>query len=64
MTKLFRIVVVLGLAFAFTAPAFATTGPNPAPPTMQRTCEKAKMHWDAHEQRCCHDMSKMGHCMM
>ncbi len=44
MTKLFPIVVALGLAFAFTAPAVATTGPNPAPPTMKSTCEKAKMH--------------------
>jgi hypothetical protein len=64
MTKLFPIVVALGLAFAFTAPALADTGPNPAPPTMQSTCAKAGMHWDAHQQKCCKDMTTKGHCMM
>ena len=64
MTKLFPIVVALGLAFAFTAPALAGTGPNPAPPTMQRTCVKAGMHWDAHQQKCCHDATAKGRCMM
>jgi hypothetical protein len=64
MTKLSPIVVALGLAFAFTAPALATTGLNPAPPTMQSTCAKAGMHWDSHQLKCCKDATAKGRCMM
>jgi hypothetical protein len=47
MAKVFSIIVALGLTVALAAPAVAGTGPNAAPPTMQRTCEKAKMKSDA-----------------
>ena len=63
MAKVFPIIVALGLTFAFAAPAVAGTGPNTAPPTMQRACEKAKMKWDAQNQKCCSSQTASGRCM-
>jgi hypothetical protein len=63
MSKLLPMIVALGLAVAFTAPAVAGTGPNTAPPTMKSTCEKAKMHWDDKAKRCCASATSTGHCM-
>jgi hypothetical protein len=57
-------IVALGLAFAFAAPAVAGTGQNGAPPTTMNACEKAKMHWDNHQQKCCTDATSNGRCMM
>jgi hypothetical protein len=43
--------LVLGLAVAFTAPAFAEDAP--APPTTKADCEKMKdMTWDAATSKC------------
>ena len=63
MAKVFPIIVALGLTVAFAAPAVAGTGPNTAPPTVQRTCEKAKMHWDTQNQRCYSSQTAAGRCM-
>jgi hypothetical protein len=48
MSKLLSIVVALGLAFAFTAPALAAE----KTPTTKAACEKAKMHWDSATKTC------------
>jgi hypothetical protein len=61
MTKLFPIIVALGLAVAFTAAAGA--GLNTAPPTTKSTCEKVKMHWNDQQQRCCTTATIKGRCM-
>ena len=45
MKTLISTIVVLGLAVAFTAPAFAA-------PKTQAACEKAKMKWDATTKMC------------
>jgi hypothetical protein len=63
MTKLFPIIVVLGLAVAFTPPAAAGAGLNTAPPTTKSTCEKAKMYWNDQQQRCCTTSTIKGRCM-
>ena len=44
-------------------PRAAGTGPNAAPPTKQGTCEKAKMHWDSQQQKCCSSQTTAGCCM-
>ena len=63
MTKLIPIMVALSLTVAIGAPAFAGTGPNPAPPTTERSCAKAKMHWDSAAQKCCTSRTSSGKCM-
>ena len=63
MTKLLPMIVALSFAVAFTAPAVAGTGPNAAPPTMQKSCTKAKMHWDAADHKCCTSATAAGKCM-
>ena len=63
MSKFLPIVLTLGLAVSLAAPAVAGTGPNTAPPTMQRTCEKAKMKWDAKNNKCCSSQTAAGRCM-
>ena len=63
MSKFLPIVLTLGFAVSLAAPAFAGTGPNPAPPSKQRTCEKAKMKWDAQNNKCCSSQTASGRCM-
>jgi hypothetical protein len=63
MTKLFPIIVALGLAVAFTAPAVAGTG-ELISPSSQQACAKYKMHSDAQQKKCCKDATTNGRCMM
>jgi hypothetical protein len=63
MSKLLPMIVALGLAVAFTAPAVAGTGPSTTPPTMKKSCDKAKMHWDAANNKCCASATSSGKCM-
>jgi hypothetical protein len=58
-----KLLPIMGLTVSFTAPAVAGTGPNPAPPTTERSCEKAKMHWDATNKKCCSSKTSSGRCM-
>jgi hypothetical protein len=46
MTKLFTVIVALGLAVSFAAPTFAAT------PTTKKACEAAHMKWDAAAKKC------------
>jgi hypothetical protein len=62
MSKLLPMIIAFGLAVAFTAPAVAGTGPVGSP-TSQRACEKAKMKWDAAQQKCCTTQTSSGRCM-
>ena len=48
MKTLVSTIVALGLAVAFTAPAFAAD----KAPTTKADCEKAKMKWDATAKKC------------
>ena len=48
MKTLVSIIVALGLAVAFTAPALAAD----KAPTTKADCEKAKMKWDATAKKC------------
>jgi hypothetical protein len=47
MKSFVSIIVALGLAVAFTAPAFAAD-----PPATKADCEKAKMKWDDTAKKC------------
>ena len=46
MKKTLVSIITLGLAIAFTAPAYA------AAPTSKAACEKAHMTWDASAKKC------------
>jgi hypothetical protein len=48
MKTLISTIVALGLAVAFTAPAFAAD----KPPMTKADCEKAKMKWDDAAKKC------------
>ncbi len=47
MKTLVSMIVALGLAAAFTAPAFAADAPK-----TKADCEKAKMKWDDTAKKC------------
>jgi hypothetical protein len=49
MKSLVSMIVALGIAIAFPAPAFAGGG---TPPTTKADCEKAKMKWDDKTSKC------------
>jgi hypothetical protein len=46
MKNIVSVIVAVGLAVGFAAPAFAK------PPMNQADCEKAKMKWDATAKKC------------
>jgi hypothetical protein len=48
MKKFASVLVALGLAVAFIAPASAAD----KPPTTKAACEKAHMHWDTSTKKC------------
>jgi ABC-type proline/glycine betaine transport system substrate-binding protein len=47
MKSLVTMILALGLAVAFTAPAFAADAPK-----TKEACEKAKMKWDTATKKC------------
>jgi hypothetical protein len=52
MKNLVSMMVALGLAVAFTGPAFASGPQRSSPPDNKADCEKANMKWDDTSKKC------------